>query len=30
MIAILNFYDNPRLNDVELVQKGEKKLCLIH
>jgi len=24
MIAILNFYDNPRLNDVESVQKGDK------
>ena len=24
MIAVLNFYDNPRLNDVESVQKGDK------
>ena len=24
MIAILNYYDNPRLNDVESVQKGDK------
>jgi len=24
MIAVLNFYDNPRLNDVESVQKGDR------